>query len=193
MVSLSNLLFLLHEELEQFAGANHLGLFPSVGKMTLVTGDQIIRIASLGAFKEHVVVRVGTLLDLNARLHPMAQLSNRLERAFDNIRRSLQVWAANHFVIFGKDGIGYAELHFPGKSEHQHGSRKALRLEKRGDKNVGVDNDPNHWPGFCLRRSRRAAAISASISFIVSLSRQCRFALSHDFSSQSGGGAKVFT
>src|SRR5271170_810032 len=101
--------------------------------------------------------------------------------------------AADHFVIFGKNGIRNAELRLTGKSEHQHGSRKALRLEKRGDKNVGVDDDPDHWPGFCLRRSRRAAVISASMSFGVNLSMPCRFALFHDFSSQSGGGAKVFT
>jgi hypothetical protein len=74
--------------------------------MTLVAGNQIIGFGSLRALQENVVVGVGAFLDPNARLDSMAQLSNRLERAFDDIPRPLKMWAANHFIIFGEDGIG---------------------------------------------------------------------------------------
>jgi hypothetical protein len=36
---------------------------------------------------------------------------------------------ADYFVVFGKNGIGHAKLYLTGKSEHQHCSGKALRLE----------------------------------------------------------------
>ena len=116
----------------------------TLGKMTLVTSDEVIRFSSFGAFEESVVVEVSAFFDSNAWLDPMAQLSNRLECAFDNGRWSLQMWASDYLCVFGKDGIGYAKLHLTGKSKHQHSSRKTLRLEQRGNKNVGVDNDADH-------------------------------------------------
>ena len=86
--------------------------------MTLVTGDEVICLSSLGAFEKNVVVWVSAFLDSNAWLDPMAELSNRLESAFDDIRRSPQMWAADYLVIFGKDGIGYAKPHLTGKNPH---------------------------------------------------------------------------
>src|ERR1022692_672071 len=62
--------FLLHEKFDQLAGADHLGLLPSIREMLLVTRDQIIRLTSLGTLKEHVVVGIGTLLNVNAWLDP---------------------------------------------------------------------------------------------------------------------------
>jgi len=47
------------------------------------------------------------------------------------------------------------------------------------------DTDRRMGPTMSLR-SRRQAAISASISFMLTLSSACRFAVSHDFLSQFG-------
>jgi hypothetical protein len=86
--------------------------------MTLVTSDEVICLSSLGALEKNVVVGVSAFLDSVAWLNSMAQFSNRLERTFDDIRRSLQMGAADYLRIFGEDGIGYAKLHLPGKSAH---------------------------------------------------------------------------
>jgi hypothetical protein len=110
-----NRLFPLCEELQQFAGADRLSLLPSLWKMTLVASDEVIRLRGFSAFKEDVAVGAGAFLDRNARLNPMALLSNQLERAFDDFRR-LQMFASYHVMVFGKYGIGYAKLHLTGKT-----------------------------------------------------------------------------
>src|ERR1700687_4501113 len=72
----SLLLLSLHEELNQFAGADHLGLLPSIREVTLVASDEVIRLASLGAFEENVVAGISAFFDPNAWLDPMAKFSN---------------------------------------------------------------------------------------------------------------------
>ena len=74
MVSL--LILLLHEVLDQFAGADHLGLLPSIREVTFVASDEVVRLASLGAFKKNVVVGISAFFDPNAWLDPMAKLPN---------------------------------------------------------------------------------------------------------------------
>jgi hypothetical protein len=59
---------LLHKEFNQLAGADHLGLLPSIREMTLVASDEVVRLASLGAFKENVVVGISAFFDPNAWL-----------------------------------------------------------------------------------------------------------------------------
>jgi hypothetical protein len=74
---LSSLLILFfHEELDQFAGADNLGLFPSIREVTLIARDEVIRLASLGAFKENVVVWITAFFDPSAWLDPTAKPLN---------------------------------------------------------------------------------------------------------------------
>lgn len=70
------LALLLHEKLNQLAGVDDFGLLPSIREVTLVASNQVIRFASLGAFKERVVVGIGAFNDPNAWLDPMAKLPN---------------------------------------------------------------------------------------------------------------------
>jgi len=48
----------------------------TIREMTLVASDQVIRFASLGAFKENVVVGISAFNNPNAWLDPMGKLSN---------------------------------------------------------------------------------------------------------------------
>lgn len=49
-------------EADKFAGRDHLGFLPELGKMTLVAGHEVIGAHGIGAFQKPVVVRVGGYL-----------------------------------------------------------------------------------------------------------------------------------
>ena len=65
------LTLLTHQELNQLACTDHFGLLPSFGKVTSITGDEVVRTCSLRAPEENIVVGVAASLDTNAGLDPM--------------------------------------------------------------------------------------------------------------------------
>ena len=83
----------------------------------------------------------------------------------------------------------------PDKRQFQNPKRRAVFVEVGRDDDVRIQDNPDHLPGwltalFC-RRSRRTAAISASICSMVSSFKAFCLASAPMAFSQAGVGAKV--
>jgi hypothetical protein len=90
----------------------------------------------------------------------------------DALRIKAEPRARKHVGVFRHDRLGDAEPHPARGGEVQQRRLVAFRLEERGDHDIRVEHDTDHATGAFgfLERARLAAAISASISRIVSLS-----------------------
>ncbi|MDP8980838.1 MAG: hypothetical protein M3O35_09630, partial [Acidobacteriota bacterium] len=82
-------------------------------------------------------------------------------------------------------------------SRKSHGGRQTSRLDQDGDENVRVDNYPDHFPDSDFAFVDAPLAPGGGDFSLYFLRRQFVEAVplctGQDFSSQSGGGANVFT
>ena len=94
---------MLHQELDQLAGADHARLRPSAGKMTLIAGNEVIGFSSLGAFEKNVVVRVSAGGDGLDGRNDLSRIPNALERERCLTGVNRQVRAADYIFILGQN------------------------------------------------------------------------------------------
>ena len=122
----------------------------------------------MGTLQEHIVVRIGTFPKTFGGPDPERLLADGEKSLLNHVVTAPKPGTANHFFVFREDITAHAKLNDTARSQPEHPGRRSERLQQCGDEDIGIEHNPDHWPdcGWSLRRARRAAAISASISSI---------------------------
>jgi hypothetical protein len=134
-----------------------------LGEMARIPGDQG-HTGSPGAFDKWRVIGIRQIRCpmLDPRFDPACTRFNGTQHQFHFNPRQTELGTKHYLHILGGNSIVHNRLHASSPKPLDQSSGRAGRREEPCDNHVGVENCPDHVAA--VRRTRRAAAISRSIS-----------------------------
>jgi len=123
-------------------GSDDFGFLPKFGKVALVAGYEIVRAGGIGAFEEDVVGGVGGDLQRLRGGDEMGAVLKELKELKPESSTYAEFRAPQDGPVFRKNRGRHAETSRLGDGEQQHGTLQTIRLKRRGNHDIGVEDEP---------------------------------------------------
>ena len=136
------------DDIDELAGSDDLGFLPEFWKIALVAGHEIVGAGGIGTFKKDIVAGIkGDLKRLRGR-NKVSAVLNELKQLKAEPFPNTEFRARQDCPVFQKDRRGHVQTRWLVNGEKQDRALQTVGLERRGNHDVCVENQPKrkHWP-----------------------------------------------
>src|SRR5712664_3686601 len=130
------------DDIDELAGRDDLSFLPEFWKMSLVADYEIVSAGGIGTFEKDIVARInGDLKRLRGR-NKVSAVLNELKQLKAEPFPNTEFRARQDCPVFQKDRRGHVQTRWLRDGEKQHGALQTVGVERRGNHDVGVENQP---------------------------------------------------
>src|SRR5258708_4731553 len=114
---------------DEFTGCDDLGFLPEHWKMLLISRNEVICTGSIGAFEEHIVVRITSHFKAARRSNHVTAIFDELQQLQTNAPANAKLRAGENVCIFFQNGPRHVEASGLGNGQQERSALKTLRLK----------------------------------------------------------------
>lgn len=127
----------------EFAGSDDFGLLPEPWEMAWIARHKVIGAGRIRAFHEDIVIGIARNLDLAQSGNQVGAVFNLLKELLPQAFANLEFRTRQDDSIFRENGRRYIQPCGTRHRQQKHGALQSVRLERRGNDDIRVEDQPN--------------------------------------------------